>query len=233
MRQSYFPVKDSDLLGWAQAFVGQVTSDPDRYGVPASMAAALQDAFTGFEQALSIASAAITRTVPAVTAKNAAREALKAVTRQVVSIINGQPGVTDAMRQDLRLTVPKTTRTPVPPPKSTPVVTFGNVRCRTVSVRLLDTTPRRGRPPGTTGAAVFTFVGDDPPESVRQWSFWRNVTTPAFEMTFDDSLPSGTTVWVCAYWFNRRQQPGPMSKPECTLLQGGAVVPRATRQLAA
>src|SRR5688500_457350 len=111
MRTSYFPSTDSSLLAFAANLVARLSAAPQDYGVSPQQAADL----AARQQALAAAQARVsepaTRTRPNIADRNDAREAFKAEARRIVSIIKGQPDVTDAQRLALGLKARNTTRT--------------------------------------------------------------------------------------------------------------------------
>jgi hypothetical protein len=163
------------------------------------------------------------RNKAATATKNAARDALKLVAEQTASLVNGTASVTDAMKVEAGIP-PRAAPTRNPVPGFAPMLGVKSVRGWTVKIELIDAaTGKRARPPFTSGASVFSHVGETAPVDVNQWTFEGNCGRTTVDVVFDSSLPAGTKVWLCAFWFNGRKQSGPACAPVSTNLQAGSV----------
>jgi hypothetical protein len=101
-------------------------------------------------------------------------------------------------------------------------VSVVSVDGRVVRAQLSDVaTSRRARPAGTTGAAVFAYVGPGAPPGTEGWTFRGVYTRPVIEVPFAADVPAGSVVWLTAQWLNPRGQPGPIGSPACVHLGGG------------
>src|SRR6185437_14193668 len=126
-------------------------------------------------------------------------------------IVQRFPGTTNPMRLDLGLPQRGTVPVPIPPPAESPLIEIKQTSGRTVRIRLINTLQptRRGRPDGTIGASVFSFVGEAPPPSTSQWKFEGSTGLTTVDVVFPDSVAAGATVWLTAFWMNPRKQSGP------------------------
>jgi hypothetical protein len=211
------------LLGWSLNLSTKLSADPAAYGLSAEQAAEFAAVHQAFADAMAAVDPAI-RSKVSVARKNDARDVLKAQARLLVSIIQGQASVTDSQKIELGLTVRRAPRA-IPAPLDPPGVLVTYVVGQTVHLRLYDfVTARRGKPPGVRDATIFSFVGDEPPASLSEWTLQCNCTRTQIDIHFPSTLPPGTKVWFCAYWLNPRSQRGPVSKPVGTHIQGGIVV---------
>ena len=115
--------------------------------------------------------------------------------------------------------------TPVPPPGNVPALEVGVVSGWVVNFNLHDSASgkKRGKPPGVSGASVFSFVGAAPSPDMSKWKFEGNTGRSKNQAQFPSTLPGGTTMWLTAFWFNGRKQSGPACNPVATNLQGGTV----------
>ena len=77
---------------------------------------------------------------------------------------------------------------------------------------------KRKKPNGVCDLTVFSAIGDEPPQTSNGWRFAHNTTLTRTKVTFPNTLPPGTRVWLCAYWGNRRCEHGPSSSPVYTHL---------------
>jgi hypothetical protein len=96
----------------------------------------------------------------------------------------------------------------------------------TVHLRDAASSTRRGKPTGVVGATIFTAVGDQPPALPANWQYHTYTTRATLRLDFNADVPNGAKVWICARWYNPRQEPGPTSAPAYTHL-GFAIVSNA------
>lgn len=225
MSNGYLPSTDAGLLAWSENFSTLINAAGAPYGVPVPLATAYATKHTAYADKLQLAVEPTTRTKLTVADKNDSRQILKIAARQIVSIVDGQATVTNAQRLALGLHVRDVIPTPVPPPATAPLIDVKSVFGRTARVRLIDAAnpTRRGRPTGTIGAAVFSFVGATAPEDLGAWKFEGNTGRTAIDVAFPGTVAAGATVWLAAYWFNARMQPGPTAAPVSANLPGGSV----------
>jgi len=154
----------------------------------------------------------------------AAAEFFLELARYVVASINTNPLVDDQQRMTLGLSLRKK-RAKRHVPESAPGVSVLSRDGTRVTYRLhnRDTSGSRARPATSDGATIFTFVGEQPPADLRNWTGNGNVGRPKFEVTFPVDLPPGTAVWLCARWYNVHGA-GPVSSPMQTFIAGGGLV---------
>jgi hypothetical protein len=210
---SYLPNRDADLLGWASAASETISGDPESFGLSAEIAEGFAAAVQAFASAMVNCEPGV-RNAMAVSIKNKKKELLKKSARSWASIVGGTPGVTDAQRHQLGLTV-RRAMSPVAGPTSAPVMQIDKVDGRVVRVRLRgeSTGLLRGRPIGTRGAAVYSHAGATPPVDLSEWTLVRSTGKTLLNVTFDASLPPGATVWLMAAWIGTRLQLGPACRP--------------------
>jgi hypothetical protein len=220
---SSIPRTDPGLLLWAQNFYGVANPSPTTYGLTAALLTALNTAISSFSTALAACDPG-QRTRAATATKNAARTALVTQCRLLINLVDGAASVTNAQKIELGIRV-RSAPTPIPPPASSPTLKVLSVEKWTVSVKLSDAedSARRGKPAGTIGAAVYSYVGPTPPSEIGAWKFEGNVGRVKFAIPFAATLAPGTRVWLTAQWFNARKQAGPACDPVATNLQGGSV----------
>src|SRR5262245_33545805 len=222
MPSSYFPTRDGLLVTWGNTFASVLTATPTLYGATAPIATAITAKATAFADAYATAMEPTTRTRATIAAKNTAKQAFKEAVRPVVRVIYGQTALTDEQIIAIGLRPHDGSATPINPPEEQPVVEVVSVIGRTVEVRLhsLDT-EKRGKPEGVAGASVFSFLGDAPPADVNLWKFEASTTRTIFQMDFPAATAAGSQFWITAFWFNPRQQSGPMANPVSDFLGGG------------
>ena len=217
------PRTDDAFLAWSQHFSGLITATPTVYGLSAGQCTAYNAVQANYATALAACDPAI-RSKSSTAAKNAAKAALKVAAEQTAFIIYGQPSVTNVQKTALGLNV-RHIPTPIPTPSSSPLIEVLSVSGWTVRLRLRDgaSGSTRGKPPGTIGGSVFSFVGATAPTDIALWKFEGNLGRTKVDVAFSSTLAAGTKVWFTAFWFNGRKQSGPPSATVSTNLQAGGV----------
>jgi hypothetical protein len=222
MAYGFFPSGEAALVQWGQTFAAGISASPTTYGLVAAQCTAFTTLSTNYTSAFNAASNPNTRNKALTSAKNQARDAMKASARLLASIINGQPNVTDQQKLALGLNVRAQ-------PQSWPIpqqayVKIMSVNGRTVKVALSNsnsTSSRRGLPAGVQGATVFSHVGATPPDNLATWKFEGNTGRSVFQVAFPSTVPAGSTVFLTAFYFNGRKQSGAAAPPTSTQLAGG------------
>jgi hypothetical protein len=225
MRQSYFPSTDAGLLAWARNMSHQLSVDPPAYGVSPERAEELADLVAEYDSAVSAASNRTTRSMVITSHKNDVRARFKDAARLIVSIVRGQPHLTDAQKIGLGITVPAPRKQAIPRPSNGPRLLITSMTGRTAQVLLTNAELESGRskPPGVQGALIFIAAGDRPPApGTGAWTFHSGTSRTKCRVTFPANLEPGTKVWICAAWVNARKQLGPPSMPAGTHIQFGA-----------
>ena len=217
------PRTDNGLLSWSLNFSTKITATPTTFGLTAAQATAYATVHANYAAALA-ASDPTLRNRSSTAAKNMARAALKLAAEQSVSLVNGTPSVTNAMKISLGINV-RAVPTPIPAPSAAPGLDVVSVSAWTVKIKLHDATSsaKRGKPAGTSGASVFSFVGAAAPADLGSWQFEGNTGRTSVDVVFANTNPPGAKVWLTAFWFNGRKQSGPSSTPVGANLPGGSV----------
>ncbi|HEX8520629.1 MAG TPA: hypothetical protein VF669_00150 [Tepidisphaeraceae bacterium] len=219
----FLPNSDSALLAWSLNFKSLIISSPTAFGLTTALASAYGTLHDSYASALAACDPAI-RTRGAVATKNTAKNALKANARLLADLVRGTASVTNAQKLALGLTV-RSAGSPIPPPSDAPGLDVVSVSAWTVNIKLHDAAVagKRGKPPGVSGASVFTFVGANPPVDISAWQFVGNTGKTKLSVPFPNTLAAGAKVWLAAFWFNPRKQSGPVCAPVGTNLPGGSV----------
>jgi hypothetical protein len=233
MSTPYYKLGDTQLLAFASNVSTRLNGDPSAYFVTLEFAAGYQSAYEGFDVALTAALEPTTRTKPSVAAKNAARAVLIEATKNVAGIVSTNPNCTDEKLETLGFS-PRKEPSPRPSiteaPEASVVARYGSAVI--VDLRVAGGTGR-GRLSIADGAILYTAVSaqepTDPGALVNQ-----GVTGKTrVQLSFDETLPAGTKVWITAQWINARGT-GPASAPISTVIAGGAaIVPPSQMKLAA
>lgn len=222
MGRSFLPTADKALAAFSLNFSTLLTANFAAYGLPQSTAASYGIFYDTYNAALTAAQQPPTRGNATVLAKNSAKKNLIILTREIARTIVNNMNVNNAQRQELGLTIRKIKPTPVPAPSTRPSVDISSVSVRTVTVHIHDgPADKRGKAAGAIGAKVYSYIGDSYPSDPTLWAYQGDSTKSKYPIAFPDSVASGTQVWVCAAWYNRKGETGPVSVPITTNLQGG------------
>ncbi|MEM9914266.1 MAG: hypothetical protein AAF911_04840 [Planctomycetota bacterium] len=203
-------------------FASLIYANAAEYGLTDDQATAYVALRASFISAYNVANEQTTRSPANIEAKNTAKKALIAETRRLVKNILASPVIDNDKRAALGITVPDTDPTPVPPPEDAPQLDIVEVEDRTVKLRLRNAaTGKRKKPEGVATATVLSYVGEDIPADMRDWSFEGNDTRLDTEVEFCDEFTPATKVWLTAFWSNRRGESGPACAPISTHLGFG------------
>ncbi len=220
-KRSFLPQDDAGLLAWSLNFSNRIATTPANYGLSAAQATLFAQLQEAYSEAYTTARDPITRTPPNIVAKNDAADALRENARLLAKVVEGTASVTDSMKSALGLTIRKSP-SPVPAPTTAPIIDISAVMGRTVKVRMHgEDASRRGRPRDVQGANVFSFVGPTPDDDMGKWKFEGNTTKMMMDIEFAANLAPGSKVWITAFWYNTKAQPGPASAPVGTYIGGG------------
>lgn len=211
---NYLPTREANLLGWLNNFKARIDLDFAAYGLSEVQKTDFTNATDAFDSAYAVANDPSTRTRANIQAKNTAKKAAIAQARQTVGICQAWPGMTDAKRDLLRITVRDTEPTLIGPPEVMPVLRVASVTGRVLDLELRrqDGTTKQ-KPVGVRAAWLYTFVGDTPPSDLNDWHFKGGTTKSNPQIVFPDTVAAGTAVWVTALWVNPTDQPGPACAP--------------------
>lgn len=221
----FVPRREGDMDEFVRNFDARITANPTQVGLTAPLALAFHNLVVAWDAAFAVTKNRGTRSESAVIVKNEAKFLMLKNLRELARIVQAYPGTTNEMRSLLGLTVPSQ-RQPQPVPSTMPQLQIKKVERNVVSIRLRDAdNPTRARPPFAKSAAVFSYVGENPPATGDGWYFQGGTTRSIVDVLFPATLPIGTKVWITALWKNERDQIGPASTPVPVLLMGGGVLP--------
>lgn len=132
--------------------------------------------------------------------------------------------MTDAQKVELGIP-PRATPSPIPAPSGWPTIEIIATIGSTLRIRLRDGAgASRGKPAGTSGASVFSFVGATAPTELSEWTFQGNTgRVNKIDVVLPGDLAAGSKVWLTSFWFNGRKQSGPATPPISINLPGGGV----------
>ncbi len=222
---SYMPAKQAEQVQWAATFMSVVGGQAAQYGVSAALMTEFDALNNTLQSAWSAAVEPSTRTKGTVAAKDAALREMKRAAKNLVSIIQGTPGVTEQMKVDAGLTVRKTHPSPKPAPTEQPLIQVKKVSGRNVTIELRQDAQRRAKPAAVTNALLFTYAGETAPMDTNLGSFVTTTTSRTVTIPFPPSA-TGDRVWVTAMWANAKAETGPAADPPVFVdLPAGGVLP--------
>ena len=214
------PYRQEDLRAWGDRFSLTLELDPGGYGTTAEQASIVRLAYDDFAVALARATNKTTNSEVNTRLKNDARKAMVEKARELVRIIQAWPGITDAKRDALGITVPDPEPTPLPAPSAPPTVEVVAVLGHTVKVRLKGGSGR-GKPMGVIGATLMTYVGPEVPTDLEAWCFKQMVSKTTEDIKFPPTVPAGSKVWITAFWFSRVSKTSRAAVPVSVYLADG------------
>jgi len=218
-----WPRADAAILQFSQNIVDLITPTPADWGLVVGDVTLYTALHTDFQTKLT-ACAPPVRSKPAVVAKNQSLIALRSGALTLANKIYADPAVTLDMKVQIGVP-PRALPKPIPAPDSSPVIEVVKCSGFTVRIRLRDADgARRGRPPGTSGASVFSVVADQPPADIADWKFEGILgRVNKVDITFPSTVTPGSKAYITAFWFNGRKQTGPSAQPLGLNIAGGGV----------
>lgn len=214
---TYLPSREADLRLWVENFKTKTTAAPATYGIVAGNATDIANAITPFGtayDALVTARASNTDTPAMVLAKDVAKASMLVVVRNWAQVIRNNPGVTDANKAALGLTLVNFPPTPIPPPSTYPIlnVTAPGPLQQTISYADSATPTARRRPFGAIGQQMYRFTGTVAGTDPEDAQFRGFVTRQPFTFNFD-SGDRGKLATYWSRWQNAKGEVGPWSAP--------------------
>lgn len=145
--------------------------------------------------------------------KDESRAAYERVFRRISRRIQADPGIEDAHRVGMGLTVRDGVRTRVPRPTTAPFLSSDTSGRQCIKIRFGDTgpPPHRAKPPGVLGCEIWVKVGGDAPVDLEECRFLALDTRSPYVAEFSGNEP-GQTAHFIGRWVNRRGEAGPRSR---------------------
>lgn len=213
MAASYIPSGDANFLAWLQNFSSLITASPTAFGLTASDAAALASITANYATAYSNAIGGSTRGPMNVNTKDAQKANAIARARQLATIIQANPGITDAQKTALGITVRKTLPTPIPAPSTSPLLAFIAATPFQWTIRFADqlTPALRAKPFGALQIQIYVEIpAGTGTDSYPGFSEVLIGTKNPFPVNFLNNA-AGKTATVSAKWVTRTGLLGPAS----------------------
>jgi hypothetical protein len=221
----WISITDDGLSAQGDQMSAYITANTVALGLVAGDATTLASNLTAFQTKLAVSSNDSTRTPVAIADKDTAKAVLIANMRSLGRRLQANPNVTDAQRVALTLPVRDTNPSPSQPLVTRPVVSIIGVAQTDIAVRAVDeTTPTsRKKPVGAVGLQYFSWVGPAAaPQDLELWRF-EGVASRSDYVIGYQLADAGKPITICARWFNRKGEVGPVSLSVTTALSVPAI----------
>jgi hypothetical protein len=197
----YVPPKNAPLSLWMANFNSVASANPSAYGFTPSNVATINAAAATFATAYAPLTSPDTKTKAAVSAFNAARAASLAQILPLAQMVSQSESIAPDDKTALGVTVRKTTRTPVPPPSTVPILHIVSMVPGTIQFQYRDTTTptSKGKPFGVRNLQVFSNIGTVPATDPAQCTFNVAPTKSPFQLTYPGGN-SGKVMTLFARW---------------------------------
>jgi hypothetical protein len=214
MSESFIPADDAGCLDWMIAFSAGISANPALYMLSSTDAASISAAVQAFADARAITVAPSTRTSVAIENKDNSRVSAEQICRQYAALIKPNSAISDGSKTAIGVPPPNTTREPIEPPSTSPILNVIAATPGAQTLRYSDsmTPDSRAKPPGATDLLLFLAVGDaiatDPSEATFIGKFTKNPIAVPF-----DAADNRKQATYFGRWSNRKGQVGPWSAP--------------------
>jgi len=215
--KDYMPGTKPGFNLWQVNFVAKVTATPAAYGLAPADVVDVATFSTAWQTSLAALTVAQNASKGAAETNDEDMDVLESEIRSLAKRIQARPATTDAQREELGITVPDTTRTPLseqivlttPPP----IIEAKCTGAKTVRIGWYPTQDpgeSEALPQGINGVSIFYAEGGIPSDE-SQWRFLAlDTNSPYVHNVANDAT---VTVAYKAQWFDRRKRLGPFGNP--------------------
>ena len=206
------PIRESELDNWLNNFRTLIAATPTNYGLAASDATAIGNAYTSWHAAYQAAVNAATRSALTIETKRQQKVNVLFVVRGYIATITANRAVSDTLKMGLGLHIRDTQPTPVPTPSTKPSLRIVRTDQGFMDITAVDeATPlRRARPVGSVGMLLYRAVATTAINDPADAQFLTFVGKPAAQSRFT-AADRGKTATYFARWTNARGETGPWS----------------------
>ncbi|EDX73626.1 hypothetical protein MC7420_6674 [Coleofasciculus chthonoplastes PCC 7420] len=218
---SYMPRSDADFNNWQANFVTALTNYLSDLGLTAEDITSITTAQTEWTTAYNNHIIAQSAADSARQEKDDSRQTYKTELRRVVNQLQVNPQITDAMRQGLGITVPKSSSSAVGVPTTRPLPRVELKGRYQLEIHFVDeTTPtRKAKPSGMIGSEIWVKIGDPPPTDPKELTFVALDTATPYVMEFSGE-DVGKTAYFMLRWVNTKGESGPWSQTVSMMIPG-------------
>lgn len=217
MSGDYVPHSETELAGWARAFVERTQAHEQELGIPPAVLDKLETLQGTFQAALLDSRAAQAAAAAVCRTKDDAKNEFVKLARSVAQQIQANPNTTDGMRAELGLSVRDGANgvEPLPVSHNTPKAIISiNSRMRHV-LRVFNqtgTSTAKSRPAGTRGCEVWRTIGNMP-ESMAEMEYVDLITRNPFVIDYSGE-DAGKQAHYVLRWVSTSGEKGPWSATE-------------------
>jgi hypothetical protein len=214
MGDSYIPAEDGLALTWMNVFSAGIAADVAKYQVSLADSNSITSAVNDFAAAYALAVNPATRTPVNVNGKDQARFVAEEICRQFAVQIKYNVGISDQDKIAIGVRPINTSRDPIDPPASSPLLNIIGATPGSHTIRYADTaTPDSGAKPfGAMQIQIFVAVKDAPTVNEDDAQFYGAFTKNPIGVQFDAG-DDGKCATYFARWATRKGETGPWSLP--------------------
>ena len=219
-----FPIRDTQLVAYSTNWNDRLTADPLPYGLTAADATAYNAVHVPYiaaVSALQVAREAGIRSKPLLETRDAARDALLTLGRELYAFVQADTSVTDAAKAELGVVVRDREPTPSPVPIRQPHIGVADIMGHVLVLTVHGSASEKRRPAGTFGAKLYYATGETAPATLDGWKDLAIVGKPLVTVTVPSEVAAGSKLWLTGCWFNYAKETGPLSEPISTYIGGG------------
>jgi hypothetical protein len=223
---SFIPDDDAGIRLFLNNFAEVVAQNPAACGLTASDSATLTALAQAYDELYVLANNPLTRTTPVVAEKDAARNQAVETVRIYATQIKANLGVPEQLKIALGIHIDDTTRTPIPAPQTSPVLTVEATNALH-EIRFSDSmTPgMRAKPPGAIQLQLFRAMGDSSIADVSEAQFIGAHSRQPILLTYDPTpANTGKTATYFARWCTAKGLVGPWGPPVAATIAFSGVV---------
>jgi hypothetical protein len=210
--KNYIPNRETEFNAWLPNFVTVASANSGVLNLsPAQVTAltTLMDTYTGaFTE--HVTQQAVARAQRE--AKDEARRAVIADIRPMVRVIQANKAISDVLREQLGITIPKTDKTPAPVPTTSPIAQVEDIESFIHILRITDSVSNKtAKPNGVDGLEIWQKIvpaGQAAPTDPDELAFAGFATTSKITRDFDAS-DAGKMVYYRSRWVNTTGKTGP------------------------
>ena len=220
MAEDYIPSNDGEFIEFAENYIEQIDGNEENLGLTAGTTAGLTSTLTVFKSSYSQNNDTYTNYRASTEKKDDDRKPIEAKIREATRIIQVAPGVTDAQRAALRITVRQTSTTPTGPPTSRPVLEIDTSEPLRHTVKFYDNAlETKGKPPGVRGVEIWCKIGGEATMDEEEYRYLGTDTASPY-LAVHRPEDVGKQAHYIARWVNSRGEYGAWSNPETATITG-------------
>jgi hypothetical protein len=215
--RDYIPKMDAQFDEWLEKFSANISAIATPLGVTPALITGVTTAYTAWDLAYDAHQLAHNAAQSAAEIKDEARAAAKDAVRPVVGMLQKNPGLTDAQRETLGITVPDREPTPTAPDYVVtlpPPILLLDWNQRAQVIVHFGVNPsnekRNAKPDAIAGAKIWFRIESGP------WNFVADDTNSPYVHFYTITEPAN--VEYRAQWFDKKGRTGPFSETaKCTV----------------